>query len=117
MKKLDFFYCSVKSSAVVLIGGVTVRHQLSKLFACWVILHTFFASTDLFQNDFLKKILSGTLPECQTVWIQIRTDRMSILIWVQTVGKVYLQTTLVGKELINLMALFFSPKKKLFIDQ
>ena len=38
------------------------------------------------------------LSECQTVWIQIRPDILSGLIWVQTVHKGYRQTTLVGKE-------------------
>ena len=38
--------------------------------------------------SFLYEILSGTLSECQTVWIQIRTDILSVLIWVQTVAKV-----------------------------
>ena len=38
-----------------------------------------------FKINFLKKNISGTLSECQTVWIQIRTDRMSVLIWVLTV--------------------------------
>ena len=37
---------------------------------------------------------------CQTVWIQIRPDILSGLIWVQTVCKGYQQTTLVGKELM-----------------
>ena len=37
----------------------------------------------------LKKTFSGTLSECQTVWIQIRTDIMSVLIWVQTFCKGY----------------------------
>ena len=32
-----------------------------------------FSSADLF-NFFSRKNLSGTLFECQTVWIQIRTD-------------------------------------------
>ena len=36
---------------------------------------------------------SGALLECQTVWIQIRTDILSVLIWVQTVCKGYQQTT------------------------
>ena len=35
------------------------------------------------------KNISGTLSECQTVWIQIRTDILSVLIWVQTVYKGY----------------------------
>ena len=43
-----------------------------------------------------QKILSGTLKECQTVWVQIRTDIMSVLIGVQTVCKGYQQTTKVA---------------------
>ena len=46
----------------------------------------------VFQESF-QKIFSGTLSECQTVCIQIRTDRASVLIWVQTVCKDYQQTT------------------------
>ena len=36
---------------------------------------------------------SEKLSECQTVWIQIRTDILSVLIWVQTVCKDNQQTT------------------------
>ena len=45
----------------------------------------------IFKIDFFKKIHSGTLieSESQTVWIQIRTDVLSVLIWVQTVCKGY----------------------------
>ena len=39
------------------------------------------SSADFFQNQFFfKKNLSGTLSDCQMVWIQIRTD--ILLIWV-----------------------------------
>ena len=42
-------------------------------------------SADFFQNDFFKKkVLSGTLSESQMVWIQIRTNILSFLIWDQT---------------------------------
>ena len=37
--------------------------------------------------------------QCQTVWIQIRPDMWSGLIWIQTICKGYQQTTLGGKEL------------------
>ena len=37
--------------------------------------------------------------ECQTVWTLIRPDNSSGLIWVQTVGQGYQQTTLLDKEL------------------
>ena len=40
-----------------------------------------------------QEILSETLSESKTVWIQIRTNRKSVLTWVQTVCKVYKQTT------------------------
>ena len=43
--------------------------------------------------DFFHKYFSGTLRECQTVWIKIRADRRSGLIWVQTDGKDQQQTT------------------------
>ena len=51
-----------------------------------------------------KKNRSGTLSECQTVWIQIRTDILSVLIWVQTVCKQYQLTTkfAASKERVNL---------------
>ena len=32
------------------------------------------SSADFCQNYFFQNSLSGTLSECQTVWIQIRTD-------------------------------------------
>ena len=40
--------------------------------------------------------------ECQTLWIQIRPDLLSGLIWVQTVCKGYQQITPVGNRLITL---------------
>ena len=43
-----------------------------------------------------KKNLSGKLSVCQMVWIQIRTDVVSVLIWVQTVCKGYEQMTKVA---------------------
>ena len=57
------------------------------------------SSGDYFSKSiFLEKIQSGIQSECQTVWVQIRTDILSVLIWVQTVCKGYQQTTLVDKE-------------------
>ena len=55
-----------------------------------------------FQNQLFQNILSGTLSECQTVWIQIRTDILSVLIWVWTVCKCYQQMTKVAtsKEIV-----------------
>ena len=49
-----------------------------------------------FKLTFFKKTILGTLSEWQTIWIQIRTDAMSVLIWVQTVCKDYQQTTIIA---------------------
>ena len=64
-------------------------------FAFWVRNFSCFSGRLLtfFQNQIFQNILSGTLSECQTVWIQIRTNIMLVLIWVQTVCKGYQQTT------------------------
>ena len=60
----------------------------------------FWSSADFFSKSLFKKILSGIPSECQTVWIQIRPDILSGLIWVQTVYDGYQQTALAWKELI-----------------
>ena len=67
--------------------------------ACLFVSVLFFFFSKLHQStSSFWKILS----ECQTVWIQIRPDILSGLIWVQTVCKGYHQlTTLVGKETFN----------------
>ena len=70
-------------------------------FAYWVILHAILSSASFFEYQFFRKILSGLPSECQTVWIQIRPDLLSGLIWVQTLGKLYQETTLTGKELTS----------------
>ena len=58
-----------------------------------------FSSADFFfKISFLKKTPIGTLTECQTVWIQIRTDILSVLIWVQTVCNGYQQMTKVPPQ-------------------
>ena len=66
----------------------------------WVILHSFIVVFRLFfKINFFGKIHSGTPSECQTVWIQIRTDTVSALIWVQTVCKGDKKSPLTWKEL------------------
>ena len=62
---------------------------------------------NFFKNNFFWKTLSGKPEECQTIWIQIRPDILSGLIWIQTVCKVYQQRNMVGKLLtmFNLLAL------------
>ena len=64
-------------------------------FACFLLSADFFLFSLI---NFFQKNLSGIPSECQTVWIQIRSDVLSGLIWVQTVSKGYQQTTLAGKE-------------------
>ena len=58
-------------------------------------------SADYFQNNFLRKILSGISSDCQTLWIQIRPNILLGLIWVQTFCKGYQQTSLRGKVIEN----------------
>ena len=66
----------------------------AQLFACWVIVHAFFlSSADFFHNLLFQKIPSVALSESQAIWIQIRTDILSVLIWVKTVCKGYQQMT------------------------
>ena len=93
----------VRTKAGVRLTNTLVKPDASKylfqLIACWVILHAFLLSADVFQNNLFQKILSGISAECQTVWIQIRPDESSGLIWVWTVCKGYQQTALAGKEL------------------
>ena len=50
-------------------------------------------SAAFFQSYLFQKNLSGTLSERQTVWIQIRNDVLSVLIWVQTVCIGYQRAT------------------------
>ena len=64
--------------------------------------------TFLFQNQLFQKILSGIPSERQTVWIQIRSDILSGLIWVQTVRKGYQQMYLVvGRALFSISGAFY----------
>ena len=46
------------------------------------------SSADYIQNQRFQTILSGTLSECQRIWIQIV---LSILVWVQAAHKCYQQ--------------------------
>ena len=75
-----------------------IRVSLSILTLPTGLFNAFLLSADFFQNQLFWKILSGILSECQTVWIQIRPDILSGLIWVQTVCKDYQQRALVCKE-------------------
>ena len=56
----------------------------------------------IFKFNFQKN-LSGTQVERQTVWDQIKTDNMLVLIWAQTVCKGYQQTTKVLAAMKELM--------------
>ena len=57
---------------------------------------TYLWSADFFKINFLKNYFRK-FHQCQTVWILIRPDVLSGLIWVQTVCKGYQQTTLEGR--------------------
>ena len=78
----------------MLSAGIEWRHLKGRLSAYLVLFHDFKLSADFFfKFTFKKKILPGTLSECQTDWNQIRTDTLSVLIWLQTVCKGYQVTT------------------------
>ena len=51
-----------------------------------------------FKINFLE-IKSGIPSECQTVWMQVRSDRRSVLTFAHTVCKGYQQKTLTDEEL------------------
>ena len=63
---------------------------------------------------FLKKNLSGTLSECQMIWIQIKTDILLPLIWVQTVCKDYQQTTKVAASKERVKAVYIMCTRREF---
>ena len=80
------------SPAVVVTDTLTVSS-----FANCVILHVFCRLGNFLNRlFFFQNNLSGMPSGCQTVWIQIRPDFLSGLIWVQTVCKNYQQTTKVA---------------------
>ena len=59
----------------------------------------FFVVCWIFQNQLFRKFISRIPSECRTVWILIRPDVLSGLIWIQIVGKSYLQMTIGDKGL------------------
>ena len=63
---------------------------------------------------FIKKILSGIISDCQTIWIQIKTDNLLLLIWVQIVCKVYRQTTKVAASKVRVKAVYTMCTKREF---
>ena len=55
---------------VFFLGGISAESLILCMIFCRLLI--FF-----FQNQLLKKNVSGIPPECQTVWIQIRPDILS----------------------------------------
>ena len=84
-------------------GFLTSRPILT---AYWVIFHVVCHLLIVFKINFFRKFFQE-YHECQTVWIQIRPDILSGLIWVQTVCIGYQKMT--HKELI-LIYLFSGSK-------
>ena len=77
---------------------------------------SFLSSAEFFQNQLFRKIISGIPSECKTVWIQIRSDKMSGLIWFQTVSK-KLSADDTSKQRVKYIRLFFIPLCFDFINE
>ena len=95
---MHFFLGTLK---LVSKSGVLAHFVLEVLSFC-MLFSSYFSSADFFQNQNFRKTLPGIPPECQTVWIQIRPNILSGLIWVQTVCKCYQQTTQVCRVIPSL---------------
>ena len=103
--------CTTRSMLTPFMGPEIIRNESLRLFwflilnpfAYWVILHvlccllTFFSKLTSFRKSYQSFKQFGSRSECQIVWIQIRPDILSGLIWVQIVCKGYQQTTIVGR--------------------
>ena len=78
-------------------------YQFPLAFYTLGIFHAFVVVCWHFHNQLFQKESFRNTSECQTVWIQIRTDVTSVLIWAQTVCKGYQQTIKVaaGQESVN----------------
>ena len=125
-------WCSMVRSAssttsifywTLLLNGVLWCLKQSFNSACWVTFHAFvekptfskwtFSKWTFSKWTFSKNFVRNTnlLSECQTVWIQIRTDVMSVLIWVQIVCNafqlmsvlIWVQTVCTGFQLMMVL--------------
>ena len=86
-------------------------------FACFLVVCGFiFKIIFFFFFFFFFKKLSGIPSEYQTVWIQIRPDILSGLIWVQTVCKSNQQTTKVATSGERVKLLISREKKNCFLS-
>ena len=84
---LQEFFKDEKTKSNVIFDSLLLFNSLS---ASLVIFHAFLWSADsmtFFQNCL--KSSRNTISESQTVWVQIRTNKVLVLIWVQTVCKGY----------------------------
>ena len=64
-------------------------------YACFSVVYFVFKTTLNF---------SGIPSKCQTVWIQIKPDILSCLIWVQLICKGYQRPTLVSRQIYVITA-------------
>ena len=93
-KTLDFYI-----QAIHFWIGNRILYSVSSLVCCDFSL--FCHLLIFFKINFFEKKISGIPSDCQTVWIQIRPDRMSGLICVQLFAKVISRRHSVDKELIK----------------
>ena len=78
----------------VYLGQGLHRSQVTD-YACFSVVYFFFKTTLNF---------SGILSKCQTVWIQIKPDILSCLIWVQLICKGYQRPTNICDNCKNFMS-------------
>ena len=79
-------------------------------------LQAFLSSADFFQNQLFRNILSKIPSECKIVLIQIRPEKISGLIWFQTVCK-RLSADDTSKQIVKYIRLFFIPLCFDFINE
>ena len=80
MKK--FYFLPPWSTEVIVAYLFYLTSCMLGNFSCF-----FVVDANFFQNQLFRKIFSEIPSECQIVWIQLRLDILSGLIWVQTACK------------------------------
>ena len=76
---------ALKSELIIFSDYKRMLHWLYQVFACWVIFQIMCCLLIYFKINAFKTLILGKPSECETVWIQIRPDVSSGLVWVHTI--------------------------------